>query len=134
MAKIFVDIGKFSVGSVKEAAFRGSLPAVMDRAAKAAIGSKFESAKPKDGKGYRISGTLTKLEVDTKANALKGACELIVSLLPADQMKAMPKGSAKIPLAKSGKVESTDAQDLAKALIADAIEKQAIPFISKNPP
>ena len=132
MAKTYVEIGKFSVGSVKESKVTGTLADVMAKAAKAALGSKVESTNPKDGKGYRISGTLTKLELD--GSTLKGACKLIIALLPKDEMKSMPEGKSGLPLDKGAAVQKIDAEDLAKGLITDVIEKEALPWIGKNPP
>jgi len=132
MAKTYVEIGKFSVGSVKETKFTGTLPDVMAKAAKAALGNAVDSSKPKDGKGYRISGTLTKLELD--GSTLKGACKLIIAVLPADEMKSMPEGKSGLPLDKGAAVQKADAEDLAKGMIADVVKKEALPWIGKNPP
>lgn len=134
--KIYVEIGKFSVGSVKETQHKSSLPSLMEKTARAAVGksSALTSTKPTSGKGYKLSGTLTKLEVDAKAKELRGGCKLVITILPEDKVKAMPDGSAPLAIDNPAKISKADVEFLVEAIIRDTVTKQAVVFMAKNPP
>lgn len=130
--KVYVEVGKFTVGDIFDNQFKSMLPAVMEKAADAAVGksSALTGSKPKDGKGFKVSGTLT-MTLDKKAKKLSATCKLIIAALPKEEMKAMPNGSGGLPVDPE-KVDKGDVKALAEAVVTDAIVKQANPFMAKG--
>jgi len=139
---IYVEVGKMSVKTVpkdyqnKKDDLEKAMQAVAVSGVKKAASKGIVTKPPKDKKGYRISGTVEKIEETTKGNQVEISCEvkLLISVLPADSMLAFPSARAKITASTSPDDRAAAAIDCVTAVAEAALNQKALPAIIKFGP
>ena len=133
-AKTFVDVPRFAVTRI-DPKHKSRVVDLMTRTATAAVkgSGKLTLDEPKDGKGWRLLGSLSSIGPDKSGKKFVAEVTMSIFELPRKTLKAMPRGSAGFAIASADAVRPKDFDVAAEAAVDSAL-KSALRFLETNVP
>ena len=133
-AKTYVDVPRFAVAQI-DAQHKSRVVDLMTRTATAAVkgSGKLTLDKSRDGKGWRLLGSLASIGPDKSGRKFAAEVSMSIFELPRKTLKAMPRGTAAVSIASADAVRADDFDVAAEAAV-DAALKSALKFMESNTP
>jgi hypothetical protein len=133
-AKTYVDVPRFAVARI-DPQHKSRVVDLMTRTVAAAVkgSSKLTLDKPRDGKGWRLLGSLASIGPDKSGRKFAAEVSMSIFELPRKTLKAMPRGTAAFTIAGADAVKADDF-DLAAEAAVDSALKSALKFMEANAP
>jgi hypothetical protein len=133
-AKTYVDVPRFAVARI-DPKHQGRVVDLMTRTAIAAVKSsgKLTLDKSRDGKGWRLLGSLASIGPDKSGRKFAAEVSMSIFELPRKTLKAMPRGTAAFAIDSPDAVRPGDFDAVAEAAVDSAL-KSALKFMESNAP
>ena len=122
-AKIYVQVNKFAVKEIFDSKHKAKAITVMQKAAEGAIKGKLTTDAPKEkgAKGWTLDGSLVSLAPDKAGKKLEAKVSMSISTWPGKSIKAMPSGTAVLPIAGADKIDAGDVEAVAEGAVQSAM-------------
>ena len=122
-AKIYVQVNKFAVKDIFDSKHKAKAITVMQKAAEGAIKGKLTTDAPKEkgAKGWTLDGSLVSLAPDKAGKKLEAKVSMSISTWPGKSIKAMPSGTAVLPIASADKIDAGDVEAVAEGAVQSAM-------------
>jgi hypothetical protein len=134
-AKIYVQVNKFAVKDIFDSKYKAKAITAMQTAAENAIKGKLTTDAPKDkaAKGWSLDGSLVSLAPDKAGKKLEAKVSMSISTWPGKSIKAMPSGTAALPIPSADKIDAGDVEAVAEGAVVSAM-KSATKYMESTAP